>query len=25
VGYRRAANSLTKGCNEIKIGANPIK
>lgn len=25
VGCRRAANFLTKGCNESKVGANPIK
>jgi len=25
VGYRRATNFLTKGSNEIKVGANPIK
>jgi len=25
VGYRRAANFLTKGSNERKVGANPIK
>jgi len=25
VGYRRAASFLTKGSNESKVGANPIK
>jgi len=25
VGYRRAASSLTKGSNDTKVGANPIK
>jgi len=25
VGYRRATNFLTKGCDDSKIGANPIK